>query len=111
MSRFDKYLGHGSKMAKTHYKEGEDVTRQGLAYTPADMERMTAQGLPIQSGEIAAKFYDGDQGSDFLLTSDRIKGNDVNDLWEEHRSIIKKAKKAYQASQASKRSSKEPKKD
>lgn len=104
MSRFNKYRYHGIKTCNTHYKEGEDVTRQGLAYTPADMERMTAQGLPIQSGEIAAKFYDGDAGSDFHLTSDRIKGNDVNDLWEEHKEITKKAKKAYQASKDSKKS-------
>lgn len=106
MNRFDKYLGHGVKTTRARYKEGEDVTRQGLAYTPADMERMTAQGIPINSQEIASRFYDGDNGSDFNISSDRVKGNDVNDLWEEHQTITKKAKTAYKAS----KESKEPKK-
>lgn len=102
MSRFDLYRGHGLKKCRAQRRETDDVTRQGLAYTPADMERMTARGMPIQSQEIAARFYDGDDGSDFGLPSDRVKGNDVNDLWEEHQSIKKKAKEAYKASRESK---------
>ena len=98
MTRFDKYRYHGLKTTKTHITEGEAVTRQGLAYTPADMERMTAQGIPVSSQEIAARFYDGDHGSDFNVTSDREKGVDVNDLWEQDNDIREKARKAYKAS-------------
>ncbi len=108
MLRFEKYRSHGFKTAHTHYKKGEDVTRQGLAYTPADMERLTSQGLPVTSQEVAARFYDGDQSTDFNIPSDRIRGNDINDLWEQDKTIRAKAKKAYYASKQAKQ---EPKKD
>lgn len=98
MNRFDKYRGHGLKITHTHYTNGEDKTRCGLAYTPSDMELMTANGIPIQSQDLAARYYDGDASNDFHMTSDRIKTNDVNDLWEEHQSIIKKAKHAHHES-------------
>lgn len=98
MTRFDKYRYHGLHNTHVRVKETDSPTRQGLAYTPADMERLTAQGIPIQSGELAAQYYDGDTGSDFNITSDRIKTNTINDLWEEHQDIIEKAKKAYRAS-------------
>lgn len=103
MLRFEKYKNHGVRNTRTSYKGDEDVTRQGLAYTPADMERMTAHGMPIHQQEIASRFYDGDDKSDFHVTSDRIRGNDVNDLWEEHKSITKKAREAYQASKRAKK--------
>lgn len=98
--RFAKYCCSGCKRAHTHYKDGEDVTRPGLAYTPADMERMHSHGMPVRNPEIEAMYYDGDQKSDFNVTSDRVRSNDVNDLWEEHQSIRAKARLAYKASRA-----------
>lgn len=95
MTRFDKYKYHGLRTTRTIVKDGEDVTRQGLAYTPADMARMTAQGIPVTSKEIASRFYDGDDHSDFHVSSDRVKGNDVNDLWEADKTLRQKAKNAY----------------
>lgn len=98
MNRFEKYKYHGLKTTSVKIKDTDTPTRQGLAYTPADMERMTDHGIPVQSGELAQKYYDGDTKSDFDITSDRIKGNDLNDLWEEHQDIVAKARKAYAAS-------------
>lgn len=101
MSRFDRYHNHGIRNKQNTVVKSHEITRSGLAYTPADMERMTASGIPIQSQELAAKFYDGKADASFSeVTSDRIKTNDVNDLWEEHQSIVSKAKKAHYASKA-----------
>lgn len=102
--RFAKYCGRGCKSAHTHYKDGEDVTRQGLAYTPADMERMQAHGMPVRNPEIESMYYDGDTSNDFNVTSDRVRYNDVNDLWEENQAIRARARSAYKASKASKAS-------
>ena len=103
MNRFEKYLTHGCRSCHTSFKENDDVTKQGLAYTPADMARLTAQGIPVSNKEIESKFYDGDDGSDFFVSSDRVKGNDINDLWEEEKLIRAKAKSAYKASKQSKK--------
>lgn len=98
MNRFDKYLGSGIKYATTPSSESDDVTRQGLAYTPADMEKMLSQGLPVSSKELASRFYDGDDKSDFFVSSDRVRNNDVNDLWEESQDIRARARAAYKES-------------
>lgn len=91
MNRFERYRGHGFKTAKKCVAKPHEITRSGLAYTPADMERMVANGIPIQSQELATRFYDGSLEMKFSdLTSDRIKDNDLNDLWEEHKSINSK---------------------
>lgn len=93
MNRFERYRGHGLKIAKKCVAKSHEITRSGLAYTPADMERMVANGIPIQSQELATRFYDGSIDMKFSdLTSDRIKDNYLNDLWEEHQRI--NAKKA-----------------
>lgn len=99
-TRFSKYCGRGCKSTHTAYKDGEDVTRQGLAYTPADMEKMQAHGMPIRNPEIESMYYDGDQKKDFNVTSDRVRYNDVNDLWEENQTFRQKARNAYRASRS-----------
>ena len=98
MTRFDKYRYHGFRTTRVRVEEGEAVTRQGLAYTPAQMAKLTEKGLPVTSAEIAAQFYDGDEGSDFFVTSDREKGKDINDLWEEDKDTHEKFKKAAEES-------------
>lgn len=99
MSRFDRYKNHGLRNKKSTHVEPYEVTRSGLAYTPADMERMTANGIPIQSAELAARYYDGSPDAKFSdLTSDRIKSNDVNDLWEEHQKFVKFARHTHSKS-------------
>lgn len=102
MTRFDKYRYHGLHTCRVKPKEGDDVTRQGLAYTPADMERMLAQGLPINSANMAAEFYDGDDTNEIVITSDRDPSKDINDLWEEDIELREKMKRVYHASKKSK---------
>lgn len=90
MIRFQRYFGHGFKNKKETKLKPHEITRSGLAYTPADMERMVANGIPVQSQELATRFYDGKPDASFNdITSDRIKSNDINDLWEEHQRINK----------------------
>lgn len=94
MNRFKRYFGHGFRNTSHCKAKSHEVTRSGLAYTPADMERMVANGIPVQSQELATRFYDGKPDADFSdITSDRLKENDLNDLWEEHQRINKKMSK------------------
>lgn len=103
MNRFEKYRGHGFKNTRTAYTDGEVVTRSGLAYTPADMERMTAQGIPVHTTDVNTRFYDGDDRNDFFVTSDRIRQNDINDLWEGDMDIRERARAAHKESKKSKK--------
>lgn len=96
MNRFERYKNHGFHNKKKTVVKPHEITRSGLAYTPADMERMTAQGIPIQSRDITGRYYDGTADCSFGdITSDMVKTNDVNDMWEEHQTILAKHKAAY----------------
>lgn len=95
MNRFKRYFGHGFRNKRECKALPYEITKSGLAYTPADMERMTSQGIPIQSQDLSAQFYDGSPDASFDdITSDRIKSNDINDMWEEHQKFIKFARHA-----------------
>lgn len=102
-SRFDIYKGHGVRTCAPHSEKNELVTRQGLALTPADVSRLTSQGMPVNT-QNAQIFYDGDSNPTPYVTSERRRGVDVADLWEEHQQIVAKAKKAHAASKKPKNS-------
>lgn len=93
MSRFNRYENHGVHNKDKTIVLPHEITRGGLAYTPADMARMTASGIPVHSQDLSTKFYDGSIDASFNdITSDRIKDNDINDMWEEHHKFVKYAK-------------------
>lgn len=100
-SRFDIYKNHGVRTCAPHSQANELVTRQGLAMTPSDVARLTAQGMPVNTQNVSM-FYDGEPNPSPYVTSERRRGVDVADLWEEHEHIVAKAKKAYVASKKSK---------
>lgn len=93
-SRFEIYKNHGVRTCAPRSTQQELVTRQGLALTPADVSRLTAQGMPVNT-QNAQMFYDGDPNPSPYVTSERRRGVDVSDLWEERQNIVKKARAAH----------------
>ena len=72
----------------------DPVVKEGLSYSPADMDRLTSRGMPVNSLNTQQVFIDGEQNPPWHVTSDRTRFVDVADLWEEHQLIREKARKA-----------------
>lgn len=96
--RLKNYRNHGSgHVAMCERKEHEAVVREGLAYSPADMARMTDRGMPVNGLNASQVFIDGEENPSFHITSDRKRYVDVADLWEEDQTIREKARNAARA--------------
>lgn len=102
MSRYSNYNRPWPRV-KTIKAADEPVVRNGLAYTPADMARLTERGMPVNSLSASTLFTDGEVNPSFDITSDRTRHVDVADLWEEHQQIISRARKAQKAMVASRK--------
>lgn len=102
-SRFDIYKDHGCKLCSCRTKNNELSTRQGLALTPADVSRLTSQGMPVNVDN-ARMFYDGEPNPTPYVTSERRRGVDVAELWERHQQIINRAREAHKKMKQSKQS-------
>ena len=95
MIRNFRYRNHGLKRGSTCEKsEFEDVVREGLAYTPSDMARLTERGMPVNGLNTQQAFLDGEENPSFHITRDRQRHVDICDLWEEHVTLRDKARKA-----------------
>ena len=66
---------------KRHHDEV--APKEGLAYTPADMSRMHAAGMPVNSANLINSFCDGDKNPSFDLPFERKRGVDMAEIWEE----------------------------
>lgn len=99
--RLRMYRNHGAVSAAPTRGEFEPVVRGGLAMTPSDMARLTARGMPINQQNVGV-FQDGEPNPSPYVTSERRRGVDVAELWEEHEKIVKKCKAARQAARKSK---------
>lgn len=63
-------------------KYGEKPIEKDLAYSPADMARMYAKGMPVNSTNLVGNFSDGSPNVSWNdLTIDRQRGVDVADIW------------------------------
>lgn len=93
-SRFLIFRNHGQRSVVCSRKETEPVVRNGLAYSPADMARLTERGMPVNSLSAGKAYYDGEENPSFFVTSDRERFVDVCDLWEQHQNIRDKARAA-----------------
>lgn len=94
MKRFNLYRKYGRRLCKAQSTSEELKTRQGLALTPSDVARLTSQGMPVNT-ENAQMFYDGDTNPSPYVTSERRRGVDVAELWEQHQKLIASAKRAH----------------
>lgn len=96
MNRYEKYNRSWPKV-KTVKSSDEPVVRNGLAYTPADMARLTERGMPVNALAAASMYTDGEMNPSFDISSDRERHVDVADLWEQHQQIISRARNAQRA--------------
>ena len=108
MNRLLRYKNHGRRIFLCTKCEDDQVVRQGLSYTPADMARLTERGMPVNSLLTGKNIIEGEDNPSFDITSDRQRYADVADLWEEHMNLRDKARKAAKAAKA--KSKKEPSK-
>lgn len=63
-------------------KDYETEPKSGLAYTPSDMARMHASGMPVNSANLINSFCDGDKNPSFELPIERLRGVDIAEVWE-----------------------------
>ena len=97
--RLRKYFGKGARVCAPVRKDGELVVREGLSMTPADIARLTSRGMPINQQNVGM-FQDGEPNPSPYVTSERRRGVDVADLWEEHNRILQKARAAAKKSRS-----------
>ena len=97
--RLRKYFGKGFKVCAPCRQDGELVVREGLSMTPADIARLTSRGMSINQQNVGM-FQDGEPNPSPYVTSERRRGVDVADLWEEHNRIIEKARSAAKKSRS-----------
>lgn len=64
-------------------KESEVEPKSGLAYTPADMARMHASGMPVNNANLVNQFYDGDNNPSWDIPLERQRGLDPAEIWEQ----------------------------
>lgn len=92
MLRKNVYKGKVSRLAKCQRHHDEVEPKPGLAYTPADMAKLHAQGMPINSANIINQFYDGEPNPSFDIPIERQRGLDPAEIWETSKASAKKIK-------------------
>lgn len=103
MKRLQMYKSHGRCLgACCHRLETEPVVREGLAYSPADMAKLTERGMPVNSLNNSQVHFDGEDNPSWFIGSERERFVDVADLWEQDQLIRDKARRAKRASVKSK---------
>lgn len=88
---------------KFYVQKDKRKVQNNLAYTPAQMDLMRQQGVPITPQGIADEYiYDGDDNPAFEVAAERQRGVDVAELWqkaETSKKTMKYAKKQKELSQ------------
>lgn len=95
--RLFKYACRATHTCSCNRCDGEPVVREGLAMSPSDVAAMTARGMPVNQKNLSL-FQDGEPNPSPYVTSERRRGVDVAELWEEHQRILKKARSAARKS-------------
>ena len=87
-----------SKQARTCHVLDNGFTKvvPGLAVTPSQMARMTAQGIPISS-QLAENFVDGTSNPSFDIPIEQRRGIDVVQVWEAQKDARLKIINAHKA--------------
>lgn len=100
--RLNMYKNHGRRKAICRYRDTEQVVREGQAYTPADMARLTEKGMPVNSLMTGKTFIDGEENPSYFVPAERGRHVDVCDLWEQHVTLRDKARAAARAKKTAK---------
>lgn len=96
-------------IAKIDSDLGETVVQSGLAYTPADMQRMAERGVSITSQNMEGSYYYEPASKDFEVGLMDTRGIDPADIWNaqmDARDKLNKSSKAAKAAKAAEEASK-----
>lgn len=88
-----------NRLCKTRTSVEDIPVRPNLAVTPAQMAKMTEQGVAVSS-QIASDFNDGETNVSFVLPVDRVRGMDIVDFWESEKSARQRIKAHIDANKA-----------
>lgn len=101
-SRFEMF-GNGVRYSTLCRKcDTEPVVRNGLAYSPTEMARLTERGMPVNSLNTQSAYFDGEENPSFHVGAERERFVDVCDLWEQHMELRDKAHRACKARKSNK---------
>lgn len=103
MIRLRMYKNHGRRKCVCRTRPDEQVVREGQAYSPADMARLTEKGMPVNSLMTGKTFIDGEENPSFFVPAERGRHVDVCDLWEQHMVLRDKARSAARAKKTTKK--------
>ena len=88
-----------NRLCKTRTSVDDIPVRPNLAVTPAQMAKMTEQGVAVSS-QIASDFNDGETNVSFDLPVDRVRGMDIVELWESEKTARQRIKSHIDANKA-----------
>lgn len=83
------------RFASCKRRELEQDVVSGLAITPARMQSLTRDGVPINSQANAASYDEGYRTLEYEPPAELRRGVDMAELWEQGRDIKDKMKKYY----------------
>lgn len=102
-SRKNVYKSLNAKTCTPKRKYDEVEPKPGLAYSPSDMAKLHAKGMPINSANIVESFYDGDVNPSFDIPLERQRGLDPAEIWEQSQNSAKKVNKLSKAANQKKK--------
>lgn len=83
-------------LSRCKRKSYETAVQNGLGVTPADMARLTQQGVPISSNNLGVTYQEGVKNSDFTVPAEYCRAVDIADLWNMKMSSRQRAKDVFQ---------------
>ncbi len=89
-------------VAKVDSELGETVVQSGLAYTPADMQRMAERGVAINSQNMEGSYYYEPPTKDFEVPLLDTRGIDPADVWNAQMDARDKLTNSSKAAKAAK---------
>lgn len=96
--RIRNWFSSKGKFATCLRNHMEKPVQQGLSYSPADMARMYAHGMPVNSMNVVGSFSDGSSNVSWHdLTIDRTRGVDVAEIWTASKQAKAKIQKAIKS--------------
>lgn len=82
------------RLTNTHLNKDEKPVQNGLALTPADLARMTANGIPISTQNLETMYSEGSLELTYDVPLDQQRGIDAADLFQAAETAKKNLKRA-----------------
>lgn len=82
------------RFASAKRQSHEPVVGSNLAYDLSDLDYLRRQGKPISPANVEGMYYDGETNVSADLPLDRMRGVDINDMWNAAQDAQKRLTKA-----------------